>query len=488
MKGKSQAMIDQIRRMQAEGHSIKKITLALKVSRNTVRRYLRTEEPSQSPEAQKPRLEESIDWEMVASEIKRGRPVKRIYEEIGPTLSYAHFSRLVRAKNPTPQAVAIRLCHEPGEKTQVDYATGISITEPGTGKTTPTQFFCGVLPFSSLTFGEFSLSQRTPDFIRSHERMWAYFGGVTKYVVLDNLKAGVKKAHRYDPDINPTYCDYSNHSGFVPLPARVRTPRDKAAVEATIGVIQRDFFDKYRNTKFYSLTELNQCFRKYLDEFNRRIMQDYGASRRERFESEKGLLKPLSESPYEFFEWKMAKVHPHSCIELQKSVYSVPYEYAHRTVQVKYSDKLVIILDETAGNVLATHVRQARFKHSIKSEHLPAAKTQLATFDVRKVKKFAELVGPNTTAYVEWQFESELDHPLRALRRLQGLVRFYETKNPDKQAMEYAAKQAAQFRRKDLKYFQNCATAFDGTGARMHLVKPPIREMANIHVRSIEGE
>jgi len=105
---------------------------------------------------------------------------------------------------------------------------------------------CAVLPFSSYTFGEFAWSQNLASFIGSHERMWAFFGGVVPYVVIDNLKAGVRAAHRYDPDVNPTYCEYGNHQGFAVLPARPYKPRDKATVEATIGAIQRGFFQEVR--------------------------------------------------------------------------------------------------------------------------------------------------------------------------------------------------------------------------------------------------
>lgn len=305
MTTKSHAMIEQIRRLHAEGHSIKKIAKALTISRNTVRSYLRELAEVQANLKQNsivPPEKSSIDWAYVSNELALGRPIKRIYEEIAPEISYSQFTRLSKAHKPINLVTAIRLNHEPAEKTQVDYATGIKITNPKTGKETPTQFFCGVLPHSSFTFGEFSLTQKSSDFLASHTRMWSYFGGVTPYVVLDNLKAGVTKAHRYDPDINPVYCDYANHYGFAALPARVRTPRDKAAVEAAIGVIQRDFFDKYRSKKFYSLAELNAAFRTYIDRFNDQIMPDYGVSRRERFSRERPLLRPLPDNHYEIFE------------------------------------------------------------------------------------------------------------------------------------------------------------------------------------------
>lgn len=84
--------------------------------------------------------------------------------------------------------------------------------------------------------------QSLPSFLRAQEAMWNYFGGVAPYVVVDNLKAGVKTAHRYDPDVNPTCCDFANHCGFAVLPARPYKPRDKACVEANIGALQRSFF------------------------------------------------------------------------------------------------------------------------------------------------------------------------------------------------------------------------------------------------------
>lgn len=495
MNRKTEAMIEQIRRLHSEGRSIKMIAKALTVSRNTVRRHLREQGAEVRPESSavtRAALSTlAIDWKTVAREIALGRPIKRIYEDLEPPVSYAHFSRLAKAhRPPSPPTTAIRLHHEPAQKTQVDYADGIPITDARTGKTTKTQFFCGVLPHSAFTFGEFTASQKTADFIGSHERMWAYFGGITPYVVLDNLKSGVTKAHRYDPDVNPVYCDYGNHAGFAALPARVRTPRDKAAVEAAIGVIQRDFFDKHRTSKFYSLAELNAAFRRYLDDFNGRVMVDYGVSRNERFALEKLHLRPLPLSRNELYEWKTAKVHPDCCIELKRSVYSVPYRYAHQTVRVKYSNQMVLILDEATCETLAAHARQAPFKNSILPEHLPPTKTQLASFDVRRVQKFADSIGGDTRSYVNWQLESEVDHPLRALRRLLGLMRFFEASiGVTKEAMEYAARQASTYQRRDLAFFRGCALAFRPVGAEhLRLVSPPTRRVSDIHVRPPEGE
>src|SRR5947207_13857118 len=98
--------------------------------------------------------------------------------------------------------------------------------------------------------------------------MFAYFGGVTPYVVVDNLKSGVHKADLYDPDVNPTYCDFANHMGFAVLAARRYKPKETGARVSDIGVIQRGFFPAARNTIFYSVSALNEALRHCLTRFS----------------------------------------------------------------------------------------------------------------------------------------------------------------------------------------------------------------------------
>ena len=157
--------------------------------------------------------------------------------------------------------MTIRLDHKAAEKSQIDFCDGLFITDRVTGNKTLTQFFLGVLPFSSYFFGEFVWDQKLPTFIAVQSRMFAYFGGITPYVVVDNLKSGVHKADLYDPDVNPSYCDFANHMGFAVLPARPYKARDKGAGECHIGVVQRSFFQEVRNRVFYSLHDLNEALR-----------------------------------------------------------------------------------------------------------------------------------------------------------------------------------------------------------------------------------
>lgn len=484
-KRKSLAMIEQIQFLYKSGHSIRKISSILRISRNTVRCHIRDLE-KESVEVKRevgkspPIWVQKLDLNKIKLERKSGVGLKQLYEEYEIPVSYSQFGKYLRkhlgTKLPKPAPI---LTHRAGEKAQVDYADGLWLTERRTGNKKRVQLFCGVLPFSSLTFAEFSSSQKLHDFIRSHERMWSYFGGVTRYVVIDNLKAGVTKSHCYDPDINPTYCDYGNHSGFAVLPARPRTPRDKASVEAAIGVIQRIFYQKYRNTIFYTLEEMNHHLRSFINELNGQIMKEFGASRRERFTEEAKQLLPLPEALYEMFEIKIAKVHPDCCVQVFKALYSVHFSYIGQEVRVKISDKMVTISDNM-NQVIAVHLRQPEYGRSIVEDHLPQATQQLKSFDVIKAKSIAKRIGLKTKEYVDWQFNDE--RPLRVLRRIQGVIRLFEKGIPS-DAMEYAATQALQFQRCDLRYFTDCANFFSKTGGIPQLTQLPHRKPSTIHIR-----
>ncbi len=131
MKGKSHAMIDQIRLLHANGHKIKRIASILGISKNTVRRHIRTESEAPQdclPDDTESSIATTVDWEFALGQVALGRPVKRVYEEMAPGISYAHFARELRKRNTKPAVVkAVRLHHEPGERVQVDYCDGIPI-------------------------------------------------------------------------------------------------------------------------------------------------------------------------------------------------------------------------------------------------------------------------------------------------------------------------------------------------------------------------
>src|ERR1700739_1646829 len=81
-----------------------------------------------------------------------------------------------------------------------------------TGEVIPVQIFVTVLGASNFTYAEAVWSQKLPDWITAHVRTFAYFGGVPRQTVSDNLKAGITKACFHEPMVNRTYADMARHS------------------------------------------------------------------------------------------------------------------------------------------------------------------------------------------------------------------------------------------------------------------------------------
>jgi transposase len=476
----------QIKIMSEQGHSIRRIARVLKLSRRTVRKYL---ESAPQPPGENGGWEEKIDWEYVRQEVYgKGTTVRQIGQEVAPEIAYVKFWRGFREKagrQALPEQVTMRLHHKPAEKTQIDFCDGVWITERETGKKTLTQFFLGVLPFSSYTFGEFVLDQKLPTFIGAQQRMFAFFGGVTPYLVVDNLKSGVHRADLYDPDVNPTYCDFANHMGFAVLPARPYKPKDKGSGECHIGVIQRSFFQEVRNRVFYALEELNEAVRHYLERLNHQVMKDYGVSRAERFEEEKKQLKALPPSRFEISEWRGAKVHPDCHIQVEKNFYSVPFIYVGQKVRVRLSEKMVEVFSEDSQPVAAHSRLTGIGKFSTYDSHYPEKKLSVARFEVHHAKEQAIQLGPHVEKLVDQLLST--DYPLRHLRRVQGILRLAKRYPITREALDHACQRALSFNKTRLAYIKDCALYFVSYGQRPTLLAPS-RQADTVHLHQLSAQ
>ncbi len=473
-------MQSQIKILSEQGHSIRRIARILRLSRRTVRKFL---EPAPQPASEGSSWVDTVNWEYVRQEVYgKGTTVKQIQREVAPDIAYVKFWRAFREKvsvEASPDQVTIRLDHKPAEKTQIDFCDGLFITDPATGNKTLTQFFLGVLPFSSYFFGEFVADQKLATFIGVQSRMFAYFGGITPYVVVDNLKSGVHKADLYDPDVNATYCDFANHMGFAVLPARPRKPRDKGSGESHIGVVQRSFFQEVRNRVFYSLPELNQTLRDYLERLNHEVMKDYGVSRSQRFAEEKKQLKPMPLTAFELSEWRQAKVHPDCHLQVEKNFYSVPFVYVGQKVRVRLTDKIVEVFSEDSQPLTAHTRLRGIGQFSTYDFHYPEKKLSVVRFEVCHAQQQAKLLGPHVEQLVEQLFSGS--HPLRHLRRVQGILRLAKRYPITPEALDHACQRALTFNKTRLAYIKDCARYFVAHGHRPTLLTPK-RKADTVHL------
>ena len=198
-------------------------------------------------------------------------------------------------------AVVMRQEHKAGEKAFIDWAgSTIPIYDRVTGVVWQASLFVAALGARSCTWAEATRDQQMEAWLRAHIHAFDYWGDVPALAVPDNTKTGVSKAHRYDPDVNPTYHNLAVHYGFGVLPARPYKPRDKAVVESAVQVAQRWTIAALRRRKFFSLEEANQAISELLYRLNHRPFRERDGSRASVFEAlDKPALKPL---PSEIFD------------------------------------------------------------------------------------------------------------------------------------------------------------------------------------------
>jgi transposase len=236
------------------------------------------------------------DWALVHRELRRkGVTLTLLWHEYRAAhpegFGYSWFCEHYQAWAGTLDVV-MRQEHRAGEKLFVDYAGHTAeVVDRRSGEIRQAQVFVAVLGASSYTYAEATWTQQLPDWIGSHVRAFAFFGGVPELVVPDNLRSAVNKAHRYEPDLNPTYQDLASHYGTAVLPARVRRPRDKAKAEAGVQLVERWILAALRNRTFFSLRELNTEIARLLERLNARAFKKLPGSRRELFEQLGDLTK-----------------------------------------------------------------------------------------------------------------------------------------------------------------------------------------------------
>lgn len=117
-----------------------------------------------------------------------------------------------------------RLEFPPGEEAQVDYGLGAPTRLPGKTTYRRPRLFVMTLKYSLRCFRKVVWKSSKEIWAKLHEEAFRYFGGVTWYVVLDNLKEGVITPDIYEPELNPLYASVLAHYGAVADPCRVADP------------------------------------------------------------------------------------------------------------------------------------------------------------------------------------------------------------------------------------------------------------------------
>jgi len=376
------------------GWTIRRIARELRVSRNTVRGYLRnvastsgdtagvctgaspvqTDPLSTAGSAEQPNQTDPLSTAgnqgrkslcldlgpQILEKFTAGLTAQRIYQDLKAEMafpgSYESVKRYVARLRQTDPSVVQRIEVQPGEEVQVDFGSGPTLIGAD-GQKRRTWIFRLVLSFSRKGYSEAVLRQDTETFIRCLENSFRAFGGSSLTINLDNLKAAVLKADWADPELNPKLADFARHYGATILPCLPRTPEHKGKIEAGIKYVK---VNALAGRKFSSLAELNQ----HLADWERTVADQriHGTTKRQvaqLFKVEQPALVPLPAALFPCFKEGPRTVHRDGHIEVEKAFYHVPAEYLRQEVWARYDSREVRIFTKQPGGTLK-HIQMHR--------------------------------------------------------------------------------------------------------------------------------
>jgi len=445
-------IIRQILQLKTYGHSNRRISSELGIGRNTVNHYLkRLLGENRTAAEMLTKDDETLHMLIKGSTETYSKERQRLLglydlfpqfeRELGRTgmtrmilwerycrehsvdLSYGrfctHYSRWKKRKGSS-----MHMEHLPGDKLFVDF-TGkhLYLTDRNSGELLPVEVFVAVLGASQYTYVEAVPSQGLEDFVHVMTGALEFFGGTPKAIVPDNLRAAVKRAHRYEPLINDSFADFASHYGTVILPTRAYKPRDKALVEGAVKIVYSRIFVPLSDRCFFDITELNTAIKEHLVRYNSIGFRGRDHSRRILFEEvEKGHLGPLPGTRYHLKRFSMSRTHKNSHVWLKadKHYYSVPYRYIGERMKLAYTRQAVEIYH--AHERIAVHPREkGAHGYTTDAKHLPPTHRYVMEWHPDRFLGWASKIGPATKKVIARILDKKL-HPEQGYRSCMGIL------------------------------------------------------------------
>lgn len=340
----------------------------------------------------------------------------------GVETSYSSLYRFVQEHIGASNSGTVRMAEtEPGEVAEVDFGRLGYLYDKVLNRMRALHALVVTLVFSRYQYVYVTHKQDLPALIGGIEEAWEFFGGVTRRLIIDNMKAAVVKSSRYEPVFNRTFLEYSQYQGFIIDPAVARHPQGKATVERQIPYVRENF---YKGEEFIDADHVQREAVKWCT--NTAGMRIHGTTRkRPRIifeEQEKALLLPSREERFDIPKWGTVTVHPDHHIRFGNALYSLPTEYIGKKVEIRADSRLTRIYHQ--GAVIKTHPVVPEGKRSTDYEDYPAHKTPYAMRNCDYYINKGKEVGSNCGSFMEQLLSG--DFPWSKLRQAQKLIRLTE--------------------------------------------------------------
>jgi transposase len=260
--------------------------------------------------------------------------------------AFVHQHRL-----PRQAAATVRFETEPGEQAQVDWGHFGTIEHEGRRRWL--YAFVMTLGWSRALYLEFTLTTEASWWLRGHLHAFAYFGGIPRQVLHDNLKTAVLgRAADGSTHWHPQYLDFAHYYGFTPRACQPYRAQTKGKVERALRYVRGNFWP---GLEVADLADLNGQARVWLDRVaNVRMHGTTGVTPFSRLPRE--ALLPLSGKPPYDTGVLVARQSSRDClVSYAGNHYSVPAPYAQRQVWLKATEAGQVVIVTAQGQEVARH-------------------------------------------------------------------------------------------------------------------------------------
>jgi transposase len=342
--------------------------------------------------------------EWIEAQVRLGRNAMAIYQELVDTRGFSsrynsvkRFCRGLRCREPEQFD---RLEFSAGEEAQVDYGEGAPTRHPVSGRYRKPRLFVMTLRYSRRSFRQVVWKSSSETWARLHEQAFRYFGGSTRYCVLDNLKEGVITPDIYEPEINRVYAAMLAHYSCVADPARVRDPDRKGTVE---NAIQHTQSTALKGKRFESIEAQNA----YLMDWEERwaAPRIHGRAKRQveaMFQEEKPYLTALPLESFRYFKEETRTVQDDRTVQVNDSWYAARPARIGSQVIVRIFERELEIRDLATLALLRRHPLAYKKGEVL----LPDAERIFnPSRQTRQILKRAEDIGPNAHALCQRLFD-----------------------------------------------------------------------------------
>ena len=323
-------------------------------------------------------------------------------------LGYSQFcERYHRWKNETGKNVIMHQEREPGKEMLVDWMgdTLPCVVDHDTGEIRPAHFFISTLGNSGYPYVEAFPDEKLNHWLFAHIHAFQYYGGVPKILIPDNCKTAITKPNYYDPVLNPAYWDLAKEVNVAVIPARIREPKDKAAVEEGVRWLETWLLEWLRGQIFFNFVELNEAILSRLSWLVNRPFQKRKGTRLSVFnELDLPLLRPFVITNQEIADMKLRTVPDNYHVEYDGFYYSCPYTLYRKKVTIRATHTTIEILEGNRTRI-ASHPRRYHGKRYVTDpDHMPASHRQywdIQRYDGAKYRSWAQQIGTSTFEVID---------------------------------------------------------------------------------------